>query len=688
MLKKVVAAVAALVCVWAVSAQPASAATLPHGFVDEFVASVPAIPTGMAQLPDGQILFAQKNGSVRRIDAQGNLQSQVVISVASRMCNDWERGLLGIAVDPNFAVNRYFYIYWTQKRSGGCGNPAFNGPVNRVTRHVLLSTGQASPSSEYVVLDGIPNRLGIHNAGDLNFGKDGMLYVTTGDGGCHHSNGSQCADANTASREGHTLIGKVLRVTRDGHVPGGNPYAGGARCRLGNASPGQVCAETFLRGFRNPYRFAFDPNAAGTRFFVNDVGSHTWEEINEAVAGSDYGWNLREGPCATGSDTNCGPTGFRNPIHSLHHGNTGCASITGGAFVPADLWPAPYSRSYLFADFVCEKIFRLVPQGTGYTATEFATGVGPVTNLDFAKTPDGGDALYYFSFAQSGEIRRIRFVGDVNRPPTAALEVRTEGTSLTATFDASGSTEPDGDPMTYRLDPGDGSPVIQSTSPVMTHTYATGGRKSATLTVLDDEGLASVPVTREFAVGDRPPEVELASPAATHRFSVGETLDVQVRATDAEDGPLPSSSVEITVERAHDTHRHPYVEPTTGDRLAVTAPAPEDIHSTRNSHLVVTATARDSAGQTTTREFNVMPHTVLFILKANLPITYTVNGQQIKQDTHLYSWAGWPISVVAPERYDMFKRFIRWEDNRSTNRFRTIVTPPFDATYRTYYAMF
>ncbi|MBA2490711.1 MAG: PQQ-dependent sugar dehydrogenase [Gammaproteobacteria bacterium] len=98
-------------------------------------------------------------------------------------------------------------------------------------------------------------------------------------------------------------MGKILRITRDGGIPPNNPFMGAnsARCALtGRTTAGKHCQETFATGLRNPFRMAFDPNAASTRFFINDVGQITWEEINLGQAGADYGWNLREGPCPTG----------------------------------------------------------------------------------------------------------------------------------------------------------------------------------------------------------------------------------------------------------------------------------------------------------------------------------------------------------------------------------------------------
>jgi hypothetical protein len=201
------------------------------------------------------------------------------------------------------------------------------------------------------------------------------------------------------------------------------------------------CQETFAWGLRNPFRMAFDPNAATTRFFINDVGQATWEEIDLGAAGADYGWNVREGHCATGSTTNCGPppAGMTNPLFDYGRAD-GCGTITGGAFVPAGVWPAPFAGKYLFADYLCGKIFRLDPDGAGgFTRVDFATGLGGGSAVDMAFGPwKGSQALYYTSYQGGGQIRRITptagtmddFGGDgaadvaVHRPAAGAWYVR------------------------------------------------------------------------------------------------------------------------------------------------------------------------------------------------------------------------------------------------------------------------
>ncbi len=390
-------------------------ATVPGGFSDELVRDVDQ-PTALAFTPDGRLLISSKPG-VLRVYEPGTATVQA-LDISAKTCANSERGLLGVAVDPNFEANRYIYLYYTFNKHGVCpaqepGNP--NNPVNRVSRFVLSDDNVAT--DERVLITNIPSPNGNHNGGDVRFGKDGYLYVSVGDGGCDYAQPSQCQSDNDASRDRHVLLGKVLRVTRAGAVPPGNPYTNpdnSDRCNAtGRTQPGNNCRETFARGFRNPFRMAFDPDAAGTSFFVNDVGAARWEEIDRGRRGADYGWNLCEGrhdnPGRPGS-TNCSRRPLTPPIHEYSH-NTGCSSITGGAFVPNGVWPDPYDSSYLFGDFVCDKIFRLTPKsGGGFRRTEFGTDLGGVVALAFG--PDGSEtALFYTTFANGGEVRRIAHEG-------------------------------------------------------------------------------------------------------------------------------------------------------------------------------------------------------------------------------------------------------------------------------------
>ncbi|MDQ3871240.1 MAG: PKD domain-containing protein, partial [Chloroflexota bacterium] len=323
-----------------------------------------------------------------------------------------------------------------------------------------------------------------------------------GDGGCDYADEHLCNASNDAAQELSVLAGKVLRVTREGGIPAGNPYAGtdSVSCAATGRSASRInkCREVFASGLRNPFRFAFDPNAGETRFYVNDVGLRSWDEIDEGGAGANYGWPLREGHCTAGSTTDCPPPppGLIDPIFDYGYGD-GCRSITGGAFVPYGAWPSGYDGAYVFADYVCGKIFRLLPGVTGGFVREelAALGGNSATTLAFGPGPRG-EALYYTSYANGGQVRRVAYTGTGNRTPSARLAASpAEGTApLAVMLDAGASFDPNaGDTLTYEWSFGDGTPAVTTSAAAVTHTYAAPGTYTAELRVRDREGARSLP---------------------------------------------------------------------------------------------------------------------------------------------------------------------------------------------------
>ena len=380
-------------------------AAVPAGFSDTVIATV-GLPTALAFTPDGRMLITTQNGTLRIF--AGTLLPTPALTLT--ICSGSERGLLGVAVDPNFATTRRIFLFYT---ASGC--------VNRVSSFTFFSTpGQENivdPASEVILVNNMPSPAGNHNAGDVQIGKDGHLYISIGDGGCDWQGNSGCAGSNDASRDEHVLTGKLLRITLDGNIPADNPFqgAGTVRCNVtGMTTAGNKCQETYAWGFRNPFRFALDPNAVGTRFFINDVGQGLWEEIDELQAGADYGWNCREGAHTNSNSGACNPTppGMVDPIfeYTRNPGPAGvnnCASITGGAFVPNGLWPG-FDGSYMFSDYICGTVFKLTNTGS-WTPSTFATSLGGSSAVHLRFGPWGTtQALYYTTLAGANDaVRRI-----------------------------------------------------------------------------------------------------------------------------------------------------------------------------------------------------------------------------------------------------------------------------------------
>jgi glucose/arabinose dehydrogenase len=413
----------------------AARAAVPPGFTDTLFVTVPA-PTDIAFTPEGRMLVTSQGGTLSVFDASGGLLGSQTLP-SSQICANSERGLLGVAVDPNHTLNGYVYLFYTRRKAGGdcsASSPITpSTPVNRVSRFRLPAGNVLDLSSEVVLIDEMPSPAGNHNAGDLAFDGDGLLYVSIGDGGCDYAGGG-CAGSNDASRDEQVLTGKILRVTvnPDGTttIPPTNPFQGpdSERCALTGrtVTPGKVrCQETYAWGLRNPFRFALDPNGTGTRLFINDVGQATREEINLGQAGADYAWNCKEGTLVTGACASI-PPGVVDPIFEYRGavpGTTasGCASITGGAFVPDGIWPSEYDGTYLFADFVCGWVFRLSASAP-YVASDFATSLGSSSATSLIFGPYGPtQALYYTTYAAGGQVRRIAYALPGNTPPVPAI---------------------------------------------------------------------------------------------------------------------------------------------------------------------------------------------------------------------------------------------------------------------------
>lgn len=419
-LRRLVAVFAvAAVLTAACSGKKASVRSLPEGFVDELVAKVEA-PTDLAFAPDGRVFVTTQPGALRVI-RNGRLLPRPALDITSRVCRERERGLVGATFDPRFASNHFVYIYYTFKKFGGCPSDTDKVPVNRAVRYRLRGDSTLDPRSARILIDNVPSFHAIHNAGDLAFGKDGYLYLSIGDGGRDYARRTVHSSTNAAARDQNVLLGKIIRITRAGRPAPGNPFTGPGTVRCattGPVTPGLRCREIYAWGLRNPFRFSFDPNAAGTRFFVNDVGENTWEEVNAGRRGADYGWNLREGFCPVHGRVRCGPAPphLTDPVLAYAHrawcgaGGSLPASITGGAFVPNGVWPREYDGTYLFADFVCGKIFVMDREGHAMTTFADRLTIPSVTSMTFGPVPTG-QALYYTTFARGGEVRRI-----VNRP--------------------------------------------------------------------------------------------------------------------------------------------------------------------------------------------------------------------------------------------------------------------------------
>lgn len=388
------------------------AAAPPAGFTDSFVASV-SRATAVEWLPSDEIAVLEQQTGRVKVGAPGGALS-TVLDLA--VCANSERGLLGLVPDPAFLQNRHVYVYYTAPVGGGC--------VNRVSRFTLAGTAIAL-GTELILLDNIASTGGNHNGGDLDIDREGNLLVAVGDAGRDPRGNSGSAGSNDAAQDLSLLNGKIVRITRDGHPAAGNPFSGPgtSRCSMsGVGAPSSTrCREIYAWGLRNPYRIAVDRNDGAGRFFINDVGQNTFEEVNVGARGADYGWPAREGACPQGRTTGCSapPFGVTDPITA--YGRSLGTYITAGAFVPDGLWPSEYDGAYLFGDGGSGNIWLRTAAGAIDYGSPFATGAFGLTDMTFGFDADGVMVLYYVQFG--GGLRMIRPDGVPAGPTTADLKL-------------------------------------------------------------------------------------------------------------------------------------------------------------------------------------------------------------------------------------------------------------------------
>ena len=381
----------ALLVVLTTAAVPA--ATLPPGFSESVVASGLSNPTAMDFAPDGRLFVCQQAGQLRVIKNDVLLAAPFLTVTPD---STGERGLLGVTFDPDFVNNQWVYIYYTVP-----GSPAHN----RVSRFTASGDVAVSGSEMMVLeLDNLSNASN-HNGGAIHFGSDGQLYVAVGEN----------ANPTNAQTLGNRL-GKMLRINADGTIPTDNPFYGVAS---------GANRAIWALGLRNPFTFGFQPGTG--RMFINDVGQDTWEEINDGLAGANYGWPNCEGACNPPNPS------YRDPIYQYSHAE-GCA-IVGAAFYNPVVgqFPPEYSGVYFFAD-LCGAWIRQLDPPNGGQVTTFAAGLS--SPVDLKVSADG--SLYYLDRGLSS-VSRVRFGGG---PNVVTLTLLSEPSGLELTLDGQPVTTP------------------------------------------------------------------------------------------------------------------------------------------------------------------------------------------------------------------------------------------------------
>jgi uncharacterized repeat protein (TIGR03806 family) len=358
-------------------------------------------PLAMLQAPgdDTRWFVLQKGSSgIGRVRVFANTASPTVSDFIALPVNGTsEGGLLGMAFHPQWTSNRYVYLSFTE-----------NDPmVSVVARYTMNANGTALDAATRQNVIRVNQPAANHNGGQLEFGRDGFLYVGLGDGGNSNDNPQQTAQDTT------DLLGSFLRLDIDTagapyEIPPDNPFASAAMCTANHTGSQNNCPEIYAWGFRNPWRWSFD--SANGDLWAGDVGQGTFEEIDRVQRGGNYGWNCREGSAAFGSPApSCSTaSGLIDPVHQ--YGRTLGTSVTGGYVYRGAALPALTGR-YLFADYGSGRIWRLVPNGSGgFTSEELLD-----TSLSIASFGQGNDGELYVVDIVGGGLHKI--VDGAGGPP-------------------------------------------------------------------------------------------------------------------------------------------------------------------------------------------------------------------------------------------------------------------------------
>ncbi len=337
-------------------------------------------PVAMLQAPgdNSRWFIVELNGTVRVFDNDENtLTSSLFLDISTQVTSGGERGLLNMALHPDFANNGQAFLAYTATIN--------NQLVSRISRFSSSDGGQTLNSSSEEILLVVNQPYNNHNGGFLAFGPDNYLYIGFGDGG-------SAGDPLGHGQDTTTLLGNVLRID----VDNGTPYAIPADNPFVSDPPNR--AEIYAWGLRNPWRGSFD--IANGSLWLGDVGQNQWEEINLIEANGNYGWNIREAAhCYNDPSESCSTAGLIDPVLEYDHANGG-RSVTGGV-VYRGTTINELQGAYIFGDFTNGKIWYLADTNSNTPSAQLLQ--------------DSGLNISSFGQDQEGEVYVVNYGGNIHK---------------------------------------------------------------------------------------------------------------------------------------------------------------------------------------------------------------------------------------------------------------------------------
>ncbi len=632
-------------------------------FDEEIVWSGLTHPMVVEFAADGRVFVAEKSGIIKVFQNLEDQTASTYANISANVHDFWDRGLLGMALDPDFTSNGRMYLSYTHGEplnpdlpswGDGCPSPpgdTDDGCVVSGRLSVLTNGG-----NEDVLIEDWCQQYPSHSMSDIVFDGDGALIVNSGDGAnfnaadwgqwggtlpnstnpvtprnpCGDPPGGVGGAMSQSTGQGGGLRSQDIRSTADslglsGTIIRVDPDDGDAMAD--NPGTGGVTTNTkkiVAYGLRNPFRMAIHPDTG--ELFVGDVGWGTWEEINridpDGAEVKNFGWPCREGvtfePPGWDETNMCTsmPTPS-SPFLAYQHGPAlggGCAqgtsSISGLAFYEGGPYPDAYDNALFFTDYSRQCIWVMRATGPGGDPAG-VTYFGELAEPVHLTVGPGGD-LFYADFSagtSSGTIRRIVYSFD-NDPPVADVDAdpTSGGAPLNVEFDASGSSDPNEDPLTYAWDFGDDDGAFDDAFEVdPEHTYDDLGTYTARVRVSDGRGFTDTDQVT-INVGNALPNAVINTPSASFTWSVGQTISFSGSGTDPDEGALPASAMDWRLIMHHcPSTCHQHVIDTWNNVSGGSFTAPDHEYP---SHLELRLTVTDEHGATDVASRKINPKTV------------------------------------------------------------------------------